>query len=102
MAILNRRYEHRCGFKEMETNQRETDPEKIALQRSLDACLNVSRQYALIQMALRQLEEATRLRLDLNATIETSRGQLVDTLKEILAGPSAVFRALQDNQGYSA
>lgn len=102
LATLNGRYEHRCGFQEMQTDQQEKDPEKIALQRSLDAALPVERQYEQVQEALEGLENSSTLYLDLNATIETSRGQLVDTLKEILAGSSAVFRRIQDNQGHSA
>jgi hypothetical protein len=52
----------------------------------LDAALDVSRQYALIQMALRQLEGANRLRLDLHAPIETNRTALVTALTETIHG----------------
>ncbi len=101
LAVLNQRYEQRCTRQEIKTDQPETDQRKIALQRSLDAGLNVSRQYTLIQMALRQLKGANRLRLDLNASIETNRTALVTALTETIHGwqQQAMQTIAPSNQG---
>jgi hypothetical protein len=100
IAILKQRHEERCQFKEMETDQPETDPEKIDLQRALDAALPVEAQLEQVKLASRELDDAVTLYLDLEKTPEKSRARLLGTLSGIIKGEQTVaqLKFLQQNK----
>jgi ABC-type oligopeptide transport system ATPase subunit len=94
IATIKQRYESRCHYKQIQTNEPETDPERVKLQQALDAGLDVAAQLENVKEAT-TLPEIISLHLNFNESIEDSRAHLAGTLRALVRGEMMYAQHMQ-------